>query len=290
LDVQGLCKSYRGFRLENASFSLPTGFVMGLIGPNGAGKTTLIRLIMNLIRPNAGQIRVFGLDHQDDEVAIRSRIGFVYDTPCYDPGARLHTIARTLAPFYPTWDEQEFDRLMCEFELPHHKKFKSLSHGMTNKFALALALAHHPDLLVMDEPTSGLDPVFRHELIELLRDRMGDGRLSILFSTHITTDLERFADYITSVRKGRIVFSQSRDDILDSWSVVKGGTELLNPALGAHLKGVQRGIAGVRALTHDINGLRPYLSGGTAVERASLDDIMVFLDSDDEPATLKVAA
>ncbi len=277
LGIKGLCKEYKGFTLKDVSFSLPPGFIMGLIGPNGAGKTTIIKLIMNLIRRNAGEIRVLGLDNIRSEAEIKSRIGFVYDNPYFYDDVRLETLKSAIAPFYPGWDEALSRKLMEEFELPMKKKFKALSHGMKMKFSLAIALSHDADLLILDEPTAGLDPVFRIELLDRLASLMENDRKSVLFSTHITTDLERTADYITFIREGEIVFSLAKDELLENWAVLKTGRDRFDPAAVPGLRGFRRGEYGIEALTSDAAAARQSMKQDDVLERASLEDIMFFI-------------
>jgi ABC-2 type transport system ATP-binding protein len=277
LEIHGLSKDYGDFRLKDVTFTVPRGYVCGLIGPNGAGKTTIIRLVLNLIRRDGGEVRAFGLDNIRDEVAVKSRIGFVHDTPRFYEHLSLRRIRDTVAPFYPKWDDALFNRLLREFDLPPGKRFSRLSRGTKTKFALALALSHDADLLILDEPTSGLDPVFRRRLLEKLRGVIQDEGKSVLFSTHITSDLERIADYITFIRDGGIVFSSSRDEVLDKWGVVKGGPELDEPATRDLFRGVRKGEFGVQALTDDIPGARRRLGPDAVIERASLEDIMFYL-------------
>ncbi len=273
----GVRKSYRDFALEDVSFQIPRGYICGLIGPNGAGKTTIIKLIMNLVRRDAGRITVLGQDNIEHEAAIKAKIGFVYDEPRFYDDARLVDIARAVAPFYPTWDQARFDSLTREFGLPMRKKFKKLSAGMKTQLALSLALSHDAELIIMDEPTSGLDPIVRHELLDQLRDILQDDRKSILFSTHITSDLEQIADYITCVRKGRVVFSKSRDDLLEHWGIIKADATTLSGEVRPLLRGIQRGPHGCEALTDDVRAARAVLPPQALVTRASLEDIVVLL-------------
>ena len=276
LSVHGLGKSYPGFSLERVGFSLPRGYVMGLVGPNGAGKTTTLKAILGLLRPDAGEIRVAGLDPRLDGAAVRSRIGFVHDDPRFHRHVTLAATARIVSRFYPNWDEAAFRRLAGEFELPLSKRFGELSRGNRTKFALALALCHGAELLVMDEPTSGLDPVFRRELLDILLEILGDARASILFSTHITADLDRIADYVTLLQEGRVVFSAAKDEILDGWGLVKGGLELLDSLPDGLFRGVQRGPHGFEAVTDDAAAVRRRLGDAVIVERPGLDDIVLF--------------
>jgi ABC-2 type transport system ATP-binding protein len=274
IEIVGLRKEYKGFTLKDISFALPEGYVMGLIGPNGAGKTTIIKLIMNLIRKNAGEIRIFGLDHIRHEAEIKSRIGFVYDIPRFYDDVRLKEIQSAIAPFYSKWDEGRFLKLCREFDLPLKQKFKKLSHGMKMKFSLALALSHDADLILMDEPTAGLDPAFRLELLDRIATVMQDERKSILFSTHITSDLERIADYITFIHEGSVVFSAGRDDIFENWGVVKAAPDILEKTKLPGLRGFRRSDFGIEALTSEAGKAREARIPGAIIERATLEDIM----------------
>jgi len=280
LEVNGLAKSYPGFQLQDVSFELPRGFIMGLIGPNGAGKTTVIKLIMDLIRRDAGEILVLGVDSRRGGVEARSRIGFVYETSCFPDDSTLTEIRAAVAPFYPCWDQARFAALVDEFELPARKRFKNLSQGMQTKVGLAVALSHHAELIIMDEPTSGLDPLFRRAFLEKLADTIQAGDVSVLFSTHITTDLERIADFVTFIHEGRLVFSAGKDEVLESWGIVKGGEELLAPETAPLFRGVRRGAYGIEALTPDVAKARAAVGGDVVIEKATLEDIMVYIEEE----------
>jgi ABC-2 type transport system ATP-binding protein len=280
LEVEGLRKAYDEFALRDVSFSLPAGHVMGLVGPNGAGKTTIIKLIMNLIRPESGSIRLFGLDHRAHEAEVKTRIGWVYDaSPFYDD-ATLRTTARAIAPFYAGWNEALFQELVGRFELPMGKRLKRLSKGMQTKFALALALSHDADLLLLDEPTTGLDPAFRRELLRSLSGLLQAEAKSILFSTHITTDLERIADWVTFIREGEIRLVATADELRDRWAVVRGDEGSLAGLDPALRRGERRHAHGVDVLTSNAEAARATCGKGVVVDRASLEDVVVLLDRD----------
>jgi ABC-2 type transport system ATP-binding protein len=276
LDVRGLGKHYPGFSLEEVSFSVPRGYVMGLVGPNGAGKTTTLKSILGLVRPDRGEVRVSGLDPQIDGARVRARIGFVHDEPRFHRHVSLAATARVISGFYPGWDDARFRRLSDAFGLSLAKRFGTLSRGTKTKFALALALCHGAELIVMDEPTSGLDPVFRRELLDVLLEILQDEQASILFSTHITADLDRIADYVTLLQEGRVVFSASKDAILDRWGLVKGGLEVLDDLPAGLLRGVHRGPHGFEAITDDAAAVRLRLGSAVVVDRPKLDDIVLF--------------
>lgn len=276
LQVIDLCKYYEGFHLNNVSFTLPEGFIMGLIGPNGAGKTSIIKSIMNLIMKNSGRIEVFGKDHQNFEVQIKQRIGFVYDNPTYYEHLNLKQIKNIMAPFYQQWDDAMFEDLVQKFDLPLNKKIKKFSRGMVMKGAIAIALSHHADLIIMDEPTSGLDPIFRRELLDLLFDLLQNEKKSILFSTHITSDIEKIADYITFILDGQIVFSKTKDEVMESYAIAKGGNDLL-PRIGNGLfSGLRKNEFGFEALTSDRNLVQKEFGTDLVLEKATLEDIMYF--------------
>ncbi|MEJ2204375.1 MAG: ABC transporter ATP-binding protein [Gemmatimonadota bacterium] len=277
LEITGLRKSYGDFALKDVSFSLPGGFVMGLVGPNGAGKTTIIKLIMNLIRPEAGSIRLFGLDHRAHEAEVKARIGWVYDVAPFYMDASLKDTKRAVSIFYPGWDESLFQELALQFQLPLRKKLKSLSQGMKTKFALALALSHDADLLVLDEPTTGLDPVVRRELLHGFSGLLQDEGKSILFSTHITTDLERIADYVTFIQDGAITLSASREALTEHWGVVRGDEECLAVLPPGSRKGVKRHAHGLDVLTSDVAGARAACGERAVVDPASFEDIVVLM-------------
>lgn len=280
LEIRGLCKQYPGFALANVAFALPRGYVMGLIGPNGAGKTTTLKTILGLLQPDSGEIRAFGLDVTMQGRQVRSRIGFVHDEPRFYDHLSLAQNADILRKFYRGWDRGSFHRLGENFGLPLGKPFGTLSRGNKTKFALAVALSHGAELVVMDEPTSGLDPVFRRELLDNLTDLLQDERTSILFSTHITSDLERIADYITLIQRGRVVFSAAKDEILGKWALVKGGLDLLDELPANTFRGFRRGRHGFEALTDDAEAARARFGDTVIIERASLDDVVLYTSGD----------
>ncbi len=277
IEIKKLRKEYRGFALDNVTFDVPQGFIMGLIGPNGAGKTTIIKLVMNLIRRDGGEVRVFGLDNLRCEPEVKSRVGFVYDIPRFPEDLRLRTIASAISAFYDKWNDNRFRDLLDDFRLAPSQVFKKLSHGMKMKFSLAVALAHDADLILMDEPTAGLDPVFRFELLTKLRALIQDERKTVLFSSHITSDLERVADFITFIHKGRIIFSAAKDEILETWGVVRTAADGLRPQDVPGARGSRRTEHSLEVLTSDLAAAKGRLGDRTVCDKASLEDIMFFI-------------
>ena len=263
LEVRNLGKKYTGFALQDVSFNLKKGYIMGFIGPNGAGKTTTIKLIMNLIKKDSGEIKVFGQDHVRAEKQIKERIGFVYDEQEFFDELKVPEVEKIVAPLYRNWDRQAYARYVKELKM---------------KFSLAIALAHQADLLIMDEPTSGLDPVFRQEFLDLMLSFV-DEEKGVLFSSHITSDLDKIADYVTFINQGRIVFSYSRETVLEKYGLVKGEKKNLPDELRQQLIGLREGNFGFEALTDDAQALRKKFGGemGVSIERPSLEQIMLFL-------------
>lgn len=277
LEVKGLRKSFGDFTLQDISFSLPRGFIMGLIGPNGSGKSTTIRLIMNLLKKEAGEIRICGMDAHRHELAVKQKIGFVYDENYYYDELTALEMKSIVKPFYREWDEEAFHYYIDRFQLPVKKKIKELSKGNKMKFALTMALSHHAELIIMDEPTAGLDPVMRSELLEVLGELIQDERIGILFSTHITADLDKVADYITMINEGKVVFSLAKDTLQETWGLVKGGKSQLTPAIRKKLIGVRESSFGFEGLITDKTQMAGLLGEQVVIERPTLEDIMIYM-------------
>ncbi|MDR0381276.1 MAG: ABC transporter ATP-binding protein, partial [Oscillospiraceae bacterium] len=229
LEVSGLNKRYAAFALKDVSFSIPRGYIMGFVGPNGAGKTTAIKAVLNIIRLDAGSIKLFGEETGADAHTQNERIGVVMDAPFYVDDWTARDVERALSPFYPNWNGAAYYDCLRRFGIDAGKKIKELSRGMKVKAQIAAALCHSAELLILDEPTSGLDPVARDEICDVLREFVADESGGVLFSTHVTTDLEKIADYITFILDGRVVFTGAKDDLLEKYVRVTGAPEEINP-------------------------------------------------------------
>jgi ABC-2 type transport system ATP-binding protein len=227
LSVSNLNKKYEAFQLKDVSFSMEPGRIMGFIGRNGAGKTTTMKSMLNLVHTEGGSIRFFGMEMKEHEFEIKQRISCIFGAANYYVQSKLGTIADVYRRFYKTWDDAVYQSYLKDFELDPQKKIKQLSQGMSIKFALALALSHHAELLILDEPTSGLDPVSRDELLSIFEQIVDQEGVSILFSTHITSDLDKNADDITYIKNGQIVASQEKECFVDSYRLVEGSSERL---------------------------------------------------------------
>lgn len=275
LSIQHLNKSYAKFALKDVSFSLEKGYIMGFIGRNGAGKTTTIKTMLNLVHADGGSITVLGDDFAANEFACKQKIGFMLGGVDYYPKKKLKTITDVTKRFYDEWDNEEYERCLTRFELDPEKRIDELSDGMRVKYALTLALSHHAKLLIFDEPTSGLDPVSRDDLLELFQELIEDGERSILFSTHITSDLEKCADFITYIKDGEIIACTDKDSFLESYRIVKGTAEQLTDTLSQKLIGCKQHKFGFEGLirTGDLAAAE-----GAEVMPADLESIMIHIE------------
>ena len=277
IEIQGLNKSYPDFALRDISLTLPGGAIMGLIGENGAGKTTLIKCILNLVRRDSGSITLLGHDSVREERQAKAEIGVVLDECFFHDSLRPKDVGAILAPAFPgRWDGQLYRDYLDKFQLPQGKLIKEFSRGMKMKLSLAAALAHRPRLLLLDEATAGLDPVVRDEILDEFLAFICDEEHSILISSHITSDLEKAADYITYLHQGRIVLSDAKDTILDHYGRVGCTAAQLADIDPSDLVRTRRGSFGCEALVADRLAFHrnyPHLM----VEPIALEDIMLFI-------------
>lgn len=276
MEVKKLCKDYKDFAIKDVNINLDRGYIMGFIGPNGAGKSTTIKLIMNLIKRGSGEIKLFGLDNIINEREVKERIGFVYDENYFYEELNPIEIKRIISPFYKNWDNKAFDNYLKNFNLSPKKKIKELSKGMKMKFSLAVALSHKAELILMDEPTSGLDPIFRSEMLDILYSLIQDENKAVFFSTHITADLEKVADFITFINNGKIIFSKPKDNVLEEYGIVKGGKELLDKDIRKEFISIRENSFGFEGLTQNTERIKKLFKNNVLVEKPSLDDIMVY--------------
>ncbi len=276
LEVTKLRKNFKDFSLKDISFTMEKGYIMGFIGPNGAGKSTTIKLILNLLKKDSGVIKVFGLDNLKHEMAIKNKIGFVFEENYFYEELTIREMKKIIAPLYTNWDDSAFIKYLSNFNLPPQKKIKDLSKGMKMKFSLAVALSHHADLLIMDEPTAGLDPVVRNELLEILTYVIQDENKGVFFSTHITSDLDKIADFITFINDGQIILSIAKDQLLDQHALVKGSKDLLDNDIRKEFIGIKENQFGFEGLVADRLKAKALFGAHVLMEKPALEDIMLF--------------
>ena len=278
LTVRNLCKHYPAFELHDVSFSIRASSIMGLIGRNGAGKTTTIKSILRLVRPDGGSVEFLGKPVDDDAAALRREAGYVSGDLCYYPRKQLSQLTAVTRSFYSAWDSARYEALLHRFSLDDSKRVCELSAGMKVKYQLACALSHGAKLLILDEPTSGLDPVSRDDLLDLLRSLCEQDGVSILFSTHITSDLDACADDVTYLQNGTVAQSVSLAGFTAPWKKLTGPETALAPALRGALRGL-------RVHRGEFEALYPSdlpCPAGCREELADLQTVMVYLEREVE--------
>lgn len=275
LEVTGLTRCYKDFRLEDISFSLPRGYIMGYVGQNGAGKTTTLNLIAHLIKADAGTVRIGELCYEKDPVAYREAIGYVGDNDGFNQMFTAADMRAICRDFYPTFREEEFNGYLQRWKLPEKKKIKEFSRGMKVKLMFAMALSRDTEMLLLDEATNGLDPVARREVLDILQNYIESGERSVLFSTHILSDLEQIADYVFFIHNGKKVFFETKEELQESYLLVKGGREDIGGELGGCLIGCRESGVGFEALigTNDA----PLVPKGCILEKPTIDQIVVHM-------------
>lgn len=275
IEVKNLNKSLGDFSIQNISFSLAPGYIMGFVGPNGAGKSTTIKLMLNLLHKQGGDIKLFGLDSIRDENVIKQQIGFVLDNTYFHENMTVKQVGWLVSGFYQDWDDSLFAEYLKKYKLPERKRVKELSTGMKAKLSLAVALSHNAKLLILDEPTSGLDPVVRSDILAELFHVVEDPSRGVFFSTHLTSDLDKVADFVTFIHDGKIILSTTRDEINEKYAIVKGGKKSL-PEIRNLLLRYKETQFGFEGITSEAMKLRRY--DQLVLEKANIEDIMLYFE------------
>ncbi len=286
LEIENLCKTYPSFTLDHVSFKLPKGFILGFIGINGAGKTTTIKSILNIVQPDSGVVKVFGKNMTGNEVELKQHIGFMLGASDYYLKTKVRIVSNVIKRFYTDWNEKTYQYYIKRFHIDENKKIGDLSSGMKVKLAIAYALSHKAKLFIFDEPTSGLDPLARDEMLELFHEIVEDGEHSILFSTHITSDLDKIADFIVMIKDGKIVANAAKDDLIAAHAMVSGKRIDLTEDLKTRLINYKLNSFGFTGLIkrNDIN-----ITDVIQKEQPNLEDIMIYYNreaNNDEKPTL----
>ncbi len=269
IELKGISKGYETFQLKDINLMIPRGCITGLIGANGAGKSTTIKLILDMIKKDSGEIEIFGQCHNDN--TLKERIGVVLDEVHFPEVLNLRDVNRIMKHVYKRWDEKMFFDYAEQFKLHHKKAFKEYSRGMKMKLGLAVALSHGAELLILDEATSGLDPIIREELLDVFMTFVQDERHSILMSSHIISDLEKVCDYIAFMHEGDLIFFEQKDDLIESHRLYKCSEEALKALPPEAIIGYRKHLYGVEVLVRDHENIQ-----NGVVDRASIEDIMLF--------------
>ncbi len=276
IEMQDITKTLGTFRLELPELTVQQGYITGFIGENGSGKTTTIKLLMNMLFADSGRIRLLDMDMPAQATQIKQLIGYMGDQMGYPEKLRLKQLKSCIASFYTNWDEQLCQKYLQHFQLDESKRYSDLSKGMKKQFDLIMALSHHPQLLLLDEPTANLDPLAREQFLDILLSQMEQENLSVFFSTHITSDLDKVADDIIFLHHGRLLMTDTRDHLLETHRLVKGKTSLLIPEVEQTFVHIQRNNFGFEALSHNWQRTYELLGEEAIYERASLEDIFIY--------------
>ena len=275
IEISNLRKCYDGFTLDDISFNVPKGSIMGFIGQNGAGKSTTIRAILNITKTDGGSVKLLGMDHIQYEVQIKEQIAAVFDECPFHDSFKAKQINILFRGLYRSWDEQKFNEYLDRFQLPRKKKIGEFSKGMKMKMQIAAALSHGAKLLVMDEPTTGLDPVVRNEILDIFREYLSDEDNSILLSSHITSDLDKIADCVTFIDKGKLLLTGYKDDILESHGLMKCSKEDYRAIDPEDIVSARINEYSVDIMVSDRDKMSRKYSG-ILIEKTNLEEIMLF--------------
>jgi ABC-2 type transport system ATP-binding protein len=280
LEANGLRKEYRTFTLDGVRLEIPKGTILGLIGPNGSGKTTTIRMLMKMIRPDAGSIRMFGMGLDAHEKEIKNRIGYVGEHQFYYENKRVSWTGNFVSHYFKKWDREMFDSLLKEFGLDPSQKVGKLSKGMKVKLSFAIAFSHHPELMILDEPTAGLDPVIRREMLDRLLAFRDDHDGSVFISSHITDDIVRIADHVAFIVDGKIEIHAEKDEILSNWKRLHFRPGAIDGDVVTGLRCVEAhafGSTGVTNKYQELEGrIAPAVAAGDVkIENVNLDDVLI---------------
>lgn len=276
LHIENLSKTYPGFALRDVSMTIPCGSIMGFIGENGAGKSTTIKLILNMLHRENGCIQVLGMDNLKEEKAIKERLGVVLGEPNLPGNMNGIKISRMMSGIYSRWEEEAFFANLDKFGLKKEMKLKAYSRGMKMKLSIAMALSHQAQLLILDEPTSGLDPIVRDEILDIFLDFIQDETHSIFVASHIVEDLEKIADYITFIHKGKILLSEDKDRLLEKYVVLKGPREAFLQYAPSQLIGYKENSFGAQAMIERRHVKNNPRSETLAADPARIQDIMLY--------------
>ncbi len=283
LEINELCKTYKNtkFELKNVSFSIPKGTIMGFVGKNGAGKSTTINAILNVIHKDSGVVNFFGEEMTDKTVDIRNDIAVVFDSINFSGELTTKKLEKVLSDIYARWDSSKFNTYLQRFKIPQNAKIKTFSRGTTMKLAICAALSHNAKLLILDEATSGLDPVVREEILDVFLEFVEDESNSILISSHISSDLEKIADYITFINDGKIILASSKDTLIYEYGIARmkqAEFERLNK--NEYLSARKRGLQFEVLVENKLEFLRSYPE--ITVDNATIDEILALITKEDE--------
>lgn len=272
LEIKNLTKTYADFKLKNLNLTLPGGCIMGLIGENGAGKSTTIKLILDMIHRDSGSITILGRDNQENVSLMKEEVGVVMDEVGFPECLTAKQVAKIMKHTYKNWDDAAYQKYLKDFSLPPDKEFKDYSRGMKMKLGIAVAMSHHPKLLILDEATSGLDPVVRDEVVEMLSEFTRDESHSILMSSHIVSDLEKLCDYVAFLHKGELLLCEEKDALLEQYGMIHCTAQELRELDRAAVLGKRENAYGVEVIVE-----RDAVPAGRNVSPIGIEELFLFM-------------
>lgn len=276
IEIRNLSKTLDRFTLSIDKLDIKKGFITGFIGPNGSGKTTTIKLIMNMLNKDNGTIKVFDREYKIDDLYIKETIGYVGDISGYMKEAKLKDIKKNIALFYKNWDESLYKYYLNKFNIDENKIYKELSKGQQKKFELIMALCHHPKLIIMDEPTANLDPIVRNEFIEVLQEHIEKDGVTVFYSTHITSDLDKVGDYLVFIYNGKIILNGDKESILESHRIIRGSKDLLDDDTKKAFISYKESSFGFEGLTSNYKVAYEIFGEEVVYDKANLEDILMY--------------
>ena len=276
IEIRNLSKTLDKFTLNIDSLDIQKGFLTGFIGPNGNGKTTTIKLIMNMLKKDTGTIKVFGKEYKTDDLSIKETIGYIGDISGYMKEVKLKEIKSTISSFYENWDDALYKHYLNKFNIDENKLYKECSKGQQKKFELIMTLCHHPKLLIMDEPTANLDPIVRNEFIEVLQEHIDKDGVTVFYSTHITSDLDKVCDYLVFIYDGKIILNGDKDSLLENHRIIRGNKDLLNDETKKYLISYKENSFGFDALTSNYKEAFDIFGEEVIYDKANLEDILMY--------------
>lgn len=281
IEVRGLNRKYPGFALKDVSFRIPEGSIVGVIGENGAGKSTTVKAILGLIKRDSGEITLLGEPDGAKQKALKEQIGVVFDESCFPESLSREDVNRIMKRIFRNWEEKRFFQLCEQFAVPAKRRMKEYSRGMKMKLAIAVAMSHQARLLILDEATSGLDPVIRAEILDMLREFVMDERHTVFLSSHITSDMEKIADYILLIHQGEILLYEDRDTLLEEYALVRCSEKQAEELHPDQIVGIRKGRFDTEVLVRSREGLEN--REDLVVDRVTLEDILLYTVGEPEP-------
>ena len=275
IKIKDLQKDYKDFSLNIKNLNVPTGYITGFIGPNGSGKTTTIKSILGMVKPNSGTVEVLGYDISKN-IKFKEDIAYVGDVSGFLEESKIFNLHKVISNFYSNWDENLYRKYISEFKINENKAYKDLSKGQKKQFELIMALSHHPKLLIMDEPTSSLDPLIRNDFLELMQSHMEIDNMTVFYSTHITSDLDKAADYIVMIYNGNIILKGEKDSILENHTLVKIKKDIFDESIRKEFISVKENSFNFEGLMDNKKTAFELFGNEAVYEKCNLEDILMY--------------